>query len=188
MDVLKTAIEGVVIIEPKVFGDHRGYFFESFSERDFNSQVREVRFVQDNESKSCYGVLRGLHFQKPPYAQSKLVRVVKGAVLDVAVDIRKGSPTFGQHVAVELTEDNHRQFFVPRGFAHGFAVLSDEALFQYRCDNYYAPSAECGIAWNDPKIAIDWGIPSDKIVLSAKDQQNPMLEELTELFEYNTEL
>ena len=126
MDVIKTAIDGVVIIEPKVFGDHRGYFFESFSERDFNSQVREVRFVQDNESKSCYGVLRGLHFQKPPYAQSKLVRVVKGAVLDVAVDIRKGSPTFGQHVAVELNEDNHRQFFIPRGFAHGFAVLSDE--------------------------------------------------------------
>ena len=130
MEVIKTDIDGVVIIEPKVFGDHRGYFFESFSERDFNSQVREVKFVQDNESKSCYGVLRGLHFQKPPHCQSKLVRVVKGAVLDVAVDIRKGSPTFGQHVAVELTEDNHRQFFVPRGFAHGFVVLTDEVIFQ----------------------------------------------------------
>ena len=165
MDIIKTAIDGVVIIEPKVFGDHRGYFFESFSERDFNSQVRDVRFVQDNESKSSYGVLRGLHFQKPPHAQSKLVRVVKGAVLDVAVDIRKGSPTFGQHVAVELTEDNHRQFFIPRGFAHGFVVLTDEVIFQYKCDNFYAPQSEGAIAWNDPALGIDWKVPADRIIL-----------------------
>ncbi|HIY37219.1 MAG TPA: dTDP-4-dehydrorhamnose 3,5-epimerase, partial [Candidatus Paraprevotella stercorigallinarum] len=141
MNIIKTALEGVVIIEPRVFEDPRGYFFESFSERDFNARVREVRFVQDNESMSSYGVMRGLHFQRPPFTQSKLVRCVKGAVLDVAVDIRKGSPTYGQHVAVELTEDNHRQFFVPRGFAHGFAVLSYTAIFQYKCDNFYAPQA-----------------------------------------------
>ena len=139
MEIKKTRIPGVVIIEPRLFKDDRGYFFESFSERDFNTQVREIHFVQDNESKSSYGVLRGLHFQKPPYAQSKLVRVIKGAVLDVAVDIRKGSPTFGQHIAVELTEENHRQFFIPRGFAHGFSVLTDEVIFQYKCDNFYAP-------------------------------------------------
>ena len=138
MEVKQTQIPGVVIIEPRLFKDDRGYFFESFSERDFNTQVREIHFVQDNESKSSYGVLRGLHFQKPPYAQSKLVRVIKGAVLDVAVDIRKGSPTFGQHVAVELTEENHRQFFIPRGFAHGFSVLTNEVIFQYKCDNFYA--------------------------------------------------
>ena len=139
MEIIKTDIDGVVIIEPRLFRDGRGYFFESYSEKDFNAQVREVRFVQDNESKSSYGVLRGLHFQKPPYAQSKLVRVIKGAVLDVAVDIRKGSPTFGKHVAVELTEENHRQFFIPRGFAHGFSVLTPEVIFQYKCDNFYAP-------------------------------------------------
>ena len=137
MKIIETAIEDVVIIEPRLFKDERGYFFESFSQREFEEKIRKISFVQDNESKSSYGVLRGLHFQKPPYAQSKLVRVIKGAVLDVAVDIRKGSPTFGKHVAVELTGENHRQFFIPRGFAHGFAVLSDEVLFQYKCDHYY---------------------------------------------------
>ena len=184
MNIIKTSIEGVVIIEPKVFGDHRGYFFESFSERDFKNQVREVKFVQDNESKSCYGVLRGLHFQKPPHAQSKLVRVVKGAVLDVAVDIRKGSPTFGQHVAVELTEDNHRQFFIPRVFAHGFVVLTDEVVFQYKCDNFYAPLHEGAIAWDDPDLNIDWMVPTDKIILSEKDTKHPRLKDAEWLFDY----
>lgn len=188
MNVIKTDIEGVVIIEPKVFGDHRGYFFESFSERDFNAQVREVRFVQDNESRSSYGVLRGLHFQKPPYAQSKLVRVVKGAVLDVAVDIRKGSPTFGKHVAVELSEDNHRQFFIPRGFAHGFVVLTDDVIFQYKCDNFYAPECEGAIAWDDPDLGIDWKVPVDRIVLSAKDTCTPCLKDAEWLFDYEDEL
>lgn len=188
MEVIKTAIDGVVIIEPKVFGDHRGYFFESFSESRFNKLVRETRFVQDNESKSRYGVLRGLHFQKPPYAQSKLVRVVKGAVLDVAVDIRKGSPTFGQHVAVELTEGNHRQFFVPRGFAHGFVVLTDEVIFQYKCDNYYAPEYEGAIAWDDPDLGIDWKIPAEDVILSAKDTCHPRLKDAEWLFDYSEEL
>lgn len=188
MEVIKTSIDGIVIIEPKVFGDHRGYFFESFSERDFNAQVRKVKFVQDNESKSCYGVLRGLHFQKPPYAQSKLVRVVKGAVLDVAVDIRKGSPTFGQHVAVELTEDNHRQFFIPRGFAHGFVVLTDEVVFQYKCDNFYTPQSEGSIAWNDPDLGIDWKVPADKIILSEKDTKHPKLKDANWFFDYNEDL
>ena len=188
MEVIKTAIDGVVIIEPKVFGDHRGYFFESFSESRFNVLVRETRFVQDNESKSRYGVLRGLHFQKPPYAQSKLVRVVKGAVLDVAVDIRKGSPTFGQHVAVELTEGNHRQFFVPRGFAHGFVVLTDEVIVQYKCDNYYAPEYEGAIAWDDPDLGIDWKIPAEDVILSAKDTCHPRLKDAEWLFDYSEEL
>lgn len=188
MNIIKTAIDGVVIIEPKVFGDHRGYFFESFSERDFNSLVREVRFVQDNESKSSYGVLRGLHFQKPPHAQSKLVKVVKGAVLDVAVDIRKGSPTFGQHVAVELTEDNHRQFFIPRGFAHGFVVLTDAVIFQYKCDNFYAPQSEGAIAWNDPDLGIDWKVPADRIILSEKDTNHPQLKDADWLFDFNKDL
>ena len=188
MNVSKTAIEGVVIVEPRVFGDHRGYFFESFSERDFNAQVREVKFVQDNESKACYGVLRGLHFQKPPHAQSKRVRVVKGAVLDVAVDIRKGSPTFGQHVAVELTEDNHRQFFIPRGFAHGFVVLTDEVVFQYKCDNFYAPQSEGAIAWDDPDLGIDWKVPADKIILSDKDKVHSRLKDAEWLFDYNDDL
>lgn len=183
-NITDTAIEGVKIIEPKVFGDHRGYFFESFSQRDFDAQVREIRFVQDNESKSKYGVLRGLHFQKPPHAQSKLVRVVRGAVLDVAVDIRKGSPTFGQHVAVELTEDNHRQFFIPQGFAHGFTVLSDEVVFQYKCDNFYAPESEGAIAWNDPQLGIDWRIPSSDIILSAKDEAHPFLKDIDSPFQY----
>ena len=188
MNVIKTDIEGLFIIEPKVFGDHRGYFFESFSERDFNSQVCQVRFVQDNESKSRYGVLRGLHFQKPPYAQSKLVRVVKGAVLDVAVDIRMGSPTFGRHVAVELTEDNHRQFFISRGFAHGFVVLSDEVIFQYKCDNFYEPKSEGAIAWNDPALGIDWKIPAEDIILSEKDKKHPVLAEIVSPFLFDSDL
>ena len=185
INVMQTEIPGVVIIEPKVFGDARGYFFESWSQKDFDEQVRPIKFVQDNESKSSYGVLRGLHFQKGKHAQSKLVRVVKGKVLDVAVDIRKGSPTFGKHVAVELTEDNHRQFFVPRGFAHGFVVLSEEAVFQYKCDNLYAPTEEGALAWNDPEIGIDWGVPAEKILLSAKDKVHPCLKDSTELFDYN---
>ncbi len=188
MKVIPTAIEGVVVIEPDLFGDERGYFFESFSERRFCEQVRSVRFVQDNESKSSYGVLRGLHFQKPPHAQSKLVRVIEGRVLDVAVDIRRGSPTFGQHVAVELTGENHRQFFIPRGFAHGFSVLSDEAIFQYKCDNYYAPQSEGAVAWNDPDLAIDWRIPADKVLLSEKDRHHPRLKEAEWLFDYSETL
>lgn len=187
MKVIKTAIEDVVIIEPDVFGDSRGYFFESYSQKKFDEQVRPVRFVQDNESKSKYGVLRGLHFQKGKDAQSKLVRVVKGRVLDVAVDIRKGSPTFGKYVAVELTEDNHRQLFVPRGFAHGFSVLSDEVIFQYKCDNLYAPESEGAIAWNDPDIGIDWQLPAEDVLLSAKDSAHPMLKDATDLFDYNVD-
>lgn len=185
INVIKTDIEGVVIIEPKVFADERGYFFESWSQKDFDEQVRPIKFVQDNESKSCYGVLRGLHFQKGRYSQSKLVRVVKGRVLDVAVDIRKGSPTFGKHVAVELTEENYRQFFIPRGFAHGFVVLSDEAVFQYKCDNLYAPQEEGALAWDDPEIGIDWGVPANKVILSAKDKIHPRLKDSIELFDYN---
>ena len=188
MEVIKTDIEGVVIIEPKVFGDERGYFSESYSERDFNSQVREVTFVQDNESKSSYGVLRGLHFQRPPYAQSKLVRVVKGKVLDVAVDLRRGSTTYGKYVSVELSEENHRQVFIPKGFAHGFVVLSDEAIFQYKCDNFYSPEHEKAIAWNDPDLGIDWKLPSDVLVLSAKDRCNPLFRDLESFFEYNEDL
>ena len=163
INVIKTDIEGVVIIEPRVFGDERGYFMETWSQKDFDEQVRPIKFVQDNESKSRYGVLRGLHFQKGLHAQSKLVRVINGRVLDVAVDIRKGSPTFGKHVAVELTGDNHRQFFIPRGFAHGFVVLSEEAVFQYKCDNLYAPESEGAIAWNDPALSIDWQIPASDV-------------------------
>ncbi len=188
MEIIKTNIEGVVIIEPRIFKDDRGYFFESYSQRDFNAQVREVKFVQDNESKSSYGVLRGLHFQKPPYAQSKLVRVIKGAVLDVAVDIRKGSPTFGQHVAVELTAENHRQLFIPRGFAHGFSVLSDEVLFQYKCDNLYAPQSEGALAWDDPDLNIDWRIPADKVILSEKDKKHCQLKDAEWLFNFNENL
>ena len=184
MNVIETKIPGVVIIEPRLFPDARGYFFESFSKREFEEKVGKIEFVQDNESKSSYGVLRGLHFQKPPYAQSKLVRVVKGAVLDVAVDIRKGSPTFGQHVAVELTEDNHRQFFIPRGFAHGFAVLTDEVIFQYKCDNFYAPASEGAIAWDDPDLGIDWRVPAEKVILSEKDKKHPRLKEMDSPFNY----
>ena len=187
MKVIKTAIEDVIIIEPDVFGDARGYFFESYSQKKFDELVRPVKFVQDNESKSKYGVLRGLHFQKGKDAQSKLVRVVKGRVLDVAVDIRKGSPTFGKYVAIELTEDNHRQLFVPRGFAHGFSVLSEEAIFQYKCDNLYAPQAEGAIAWNDPEVGIDWQLPAEDVLLSAKDANHPMLKDSEYLFDYNTD-
>ena len=176
MEVIKTAIDGVVILEPRIFRDGRGYFFESFSEREFAEKVsQETRFVQDNESRSCYGVVRGLHFQKPPHAQAKLVRVIKGAVLDVAVDIRKGSPTFGRHVAVELTGENHRQLFIPQGFAHGFSVLSEEVVFQYKCDNFYAPQSEGAIAWDDPDLGIDWRVPADKVILSEKDKRHPRL-------------
>lgn len=171
MNVIKTNIEGVFIIEPRVFNDERGYFFESFSQRLFEEKVAKTVFVQDNESQSRYGVLRGLHFQRPPYEQAKLVRVVSGRVLDVAVDIRPESPTFGQHVSVELSDENKRQFFIPRGFAHGFAVLSETAVFQYKCDNYYAPDHEGGILWNDPSLAIDWKLPEKDIILSDKDKK-----------------
>lgn len=178
MNVIKTAIEGVFILEPRLFEDARGYFFESFNQREFEEKVGKTVFVQDNESKSSYGVVRGLHIQKPPYTQSKLVRVVKGAVLDVAVDVRKGSPTFGQHVAVELTEENHRQFFIPKGFLHGFSVLSEEVVFQYKCDNFYAPASEGAVAWDDPDLGIDWRIPADKVILSEKDKHHPRLKEV----------
>lgn len=188
MEIIKSDIEGVVIIEPRIFEDSRGYFFESFSEREFVEKVCNTRFVQDNESKSSYGVVRGLHFQLPPHAQSKLVRVVEGAVLDIAVDIRRGSPTFGKYVAVELSAENHRQLFIPRGFAHGFAVLSETAVFQYKCDNYYAPQSEGAIAWNDAEIGIDWRIPADKVILSAKDMLHPTLAECNTLFDYNEKL
>ena len=188
MEAIKTNIDGVFIIEPRVFNDARGYFFESYSERDFNAQVRKIHFVQDNESKSSYGVMRGLHFQHPPFTQSKLVRCVKGAVLDVAVDIRKGSPTYGQHVAVELTEDNHRQFFVPRGFAHGFAVLSEEAVFQYKCDNFYHPEADGGISILDTSLGIDWRIPTNKAILSEKDTKHPLLADFDSPFDINVPL
>ena len=181
MEVIKTAIDGPVIIEPRIFRDDRGYFFESFSEREFAEKVADVHFVQDNESRSCYGVVRGLHFQKPPHAQAKLVRVIKGAVLDVAVDIRKGSPTFGRHVAVELTGENHRQLFIPRGFAHGFSVLSEEVVFQYKCDNFYAPQSEGAIAWDDPDLGIDWRVPADKVILSEKDMRHPRLHDIDRL-------
>lgn len=193
INVIKTALDGVVIIEPKVFGDARGYFFESFSERDFNEAMTPIlghgiKFVQDNESMSSYGVMRGLHFQTMPYTQSKLVRCVKGAVLDVAVDIRKGSPTYGQHVAVELTEDNHRQFFVPRGFAHGFAVLSETAVFQYKCDNFYAPANDGGVSIVDDSLGIDWRIPVEKALLSEKDTKHALLKDFDSPFSIDMNL
>lgn len=175
MNIIPTEIDGVLIIEPRIFQDSRGYFFESFNLREFEEKVGVIDFVQDNESKSCYGVVRGLHFQRDGHSQAKLVRVVKGKVLDVAVDLRRGSATYGRHVAVELSEDNHRQFFIPRGFAHGFSVLSDEVIFQYKCDNYYCPSSEGAIAWNDPELGIDWRIPEDKVILSEKDRNHPFL-------------
>lgn len=179
MKIRETGISGLVVIEPDVFGDSRGYFMESFSCRKFMELTGiDVNFVQDNESKSSYGVLRGLHFQRPPHAQSKLVRVVRGKVLDVAVDLREGSPTYGKHYAIELSGDNHLQMFIPKGFAHGFAVLSEEAVFQYKCDEYYAPQSEGGIAWDDPDLAIDWKVPSDSIRLSEKDRNNPILKNL----------
>ena len=183
MEVIKTAIEGVLILEPRVFKDERGYFFESFNAAEFAAKTGlDINFVQDNESKSSYGVLRGLHFQKGEHSQSKLVRVVKGRVLDVAVDIRRGSSTFGSYVSVELSGEDHRQFFIPRGFAHGFAVLSDEAVFQYKCDNFYAPASEGAIAWNDPDLAIDWMLPADAVILSEKDKHHPLLKDAPELF------
>ena len=188
MKIIKTTIEGVLIIEPDVYGDSRGYFFESWSQRIFNSLVRPVNFVQDNESMSSYGVMRGLHFQRPPFAQSKLVRCVKGAVLDVAVDIRKGSSTYGQHVAVELTEDNHRQIFIPRGFAHGFAVLSETSVFQYKCDEFYHPEADGGISILDHSLGIDWRIPTEKALLSEKDTKHPLLKDFDSPFDINVSL
>ncbi|MDR0893469.1 MAG: dTDP-4-dehydrorhamnose 3,5-epimerase [Mediterranea sp.] len=188
MNIIRTAIPDVVLIEPRLFTDERGYFFESFSQREFDEKVRPVCFVQDNESKSTYGVLRGLHFQKPPHSQSKLVRVIKGTVLDVAVDIRRGSPTFGQHVAVELTAENHRQLFIPRGFAHGFAVLSEDAIFQYKCNNFYAPQSEGALAWDDPDLGIDWHLPLNHIILSEKDKHHPRLKDAEWLFSYNEDL
>lgn len=188
MNIIRTEIEGLVIVEPRIFRDDRGYFYESFSQREFEENVCRTTFVQDNQSMSSYGVVRGLHFQKPPFCQSKLVRCIKGAVLDVAVDIRKGSPTFGKYVAVELTEDNHRQFFVPRGFAHGFAVLSEVAVFQYKCDNYYNKESEGAIAWNDEQIAVDWRLPSEKVILSEKDKLSKPLAEAEFLFDYNEKL
>ncbi len=183
MNVLKTDIEGVLIIEPRVFGDARGYFFESFNAKEFAEMTGlDITFVQDNESKSKYGVLRGLHFQLPPYTQSKLVRCVKGKVLDVAVDIRNGSPTYGKWVSCELTEENHRQFFIPKGFAHGFCVLSEEAVFQYKCDDFYHPEAEGTLAWNDKEICINWPIPEEDILLSEKDKHHPLLKEFKSPF------
>lgn len=193
MNVIKTNIEGVLILEPKVFNDARGYFFESFSQREFEEKVapilgHTIRFVQDNESMSSYGVMRGLHFQRPPFTQSKLVRCVKGAVLDVAVDIRKGSPTFGQHVAVELTGDNHRQLFISKGFAHGFAVLSETAVFQYKCDEFYHPEADGGISIMDESLGINWKIPTDQALLSEKDTKHQMLVNFNSPFNINTNL
>jgi len=178
MEIIKTAIEGAFIVEPRVFGDARGYFFESFNARDFAAVTGlEIVFVQDNESRSRYGVLRGLHFQRPPYAQSKLVRVVRGRVFDVCVDIRQGSPTYGKFAATELSEENHRQLFVPKGCAHGFCVLSEEAVFQYKCDEFYHPEAEGAIAWNDPEIGIPWPVPAEDMILSDKDLHHPLLRE-----------
>ena len=184
MNVIKTEIEGLLILEPKIFGDSRGYFYESYNKQRFEEVTGlNINFVQDNQSKSCYGVLRGLHFQKPPYAQSKLVRCVKGQILDISVDIRKSSPTFGKYVAVELSEDNHRQLFIPHGFAHGFVVLSEEAIFQYKCDNFYHKESEGAVAWNDPEINIDWTIPFEDVILSDKDKVNPLLKDAEWLFE-----
>lgn len=188
MEVIKTEIDGVVIIEPRIFKDARGYFFESYSQREFEEKIGKIDFCQDNESMSSYGVMRGLHFQRPPFTQSKLVRCVKGRVLDVAVDIRKESPTYGKHVAVELTEDNHRQFFVPRGFAHGFAVLSDVAVFQYKCDNFYHPEADGGISILDDSLGIDWRIPTDKTILSEKDTKHELLKDFDSPFSIDTPL
>lgn len=188
MNVIKTDIEGVVVIEPRVFDDARGYFFESYSKRRFDEVVRPIEFVQDNESMSTRGVIRGLHFQRPPFSQSKLVRCVRGAVLDVVVDIRRGSPTYGRHVAVELTGENRRQLFVPRGFAHGFAVLSDEAVFQYKCDNYYHPESEGGISIADHSLGIDWRIDPTEAILSEKDLRNPMFSDFESPFDITVSL
>lgn len=188
MEIIKTALEGVVIIEPRIFKDERGYFYESFSQREFDEKVMPVRFVQDNESMSVKNVIRGLHYQKMPYTQSKLVRCTQGTVLDVVVDIRKGSPTYGQHITVELTGENHRQLFIPRGFAHGFAVLSDTAVFQYKCDNFYAPQAEAGIQLGDEALGIDWQIPMEEAILSGKDLKYPLLKDTVSDFDINDQL
>lgn len=193
MKIIETSIKDVLIIEPKVFNDARGYFFESFSQREFEEKVtpilgHSIHFVQDNESMSSYGVMRGLHFQRPPYTQTKLVRCVKGAVLDVAVDIRKGSPTYGQHAAVELTENNHLQFLVPRGFAHGFSVLSETAVFQYKCDEFYHPEADGGISITDESLGIDWRIPVEKAILSPKDTAHEKLKDFDSPFDINIPL
>lgn len=186
MEIIKTNIEDVLIIEPNIFGDSRGYFFESFSDKEFKEKVCDTTFVQDNESYSTKGVIRGLHYQIGEHAQAKLVRVVKGKVIDVAVDIRRGSPTFGQHVAVELSENNHRQLFIPRGFAHGFSVLSDDAIFQYKCDNLYCKDSERGIVWNDSLLAIDWKLGDDITpIISEKDFCHPRLCDAVDLFEFN---
>ena len=184
MEIIQTEIEGVYILKPRIFEDSRGYFFESYSQRYFDANVAPVRFVQDNESRSSYGVMRGLHFQFPPYSQAKLVRCVRGAVLDVAVDIRKGSPTYGRHVAAELTEDNHLQFYIPKGFAHGFAVLSESAVFQYKCDEFYHPEADGGISILDSSLGIDWKIPVGKTILSEKDLEHPLLKDFETPFIY----
>lgn len=182
MEYIETEIAGVFIIEPRVFSDARGYFMEAWKEEEFNQHIGRVKFIQDNESKSSYGVLRGLHYQKGEWSQAKLVRVIKGRVLDVAVDIRKSSPTFGKHVMVELSEDNKRQFFIPRGFAHGFLVLSEEAIFTYKVDNPYMPAEEAGIRWNDPELAIEWPIDPAAVQTSEKDLKQPLLKE-TQVFE-----
>lgn len=188
MEVIKTKIEGIVIIEPRIFKDARGYFYESFSQKEFDEKVMPVRFVQDNESMSTYGVMRGLHFQRPPFTQSKLVRCCRGAILDIAIDIRKSSPTYGQHVAIELTDNNHRQLFIPRGFAHGFAVLSDVAILQYKCDNFYAPQADAGIQLRDDELGIDWQIPTENAILSEKDLKHPCLKDFDSPFDYHMNL
>lgn len=184
MEILDSDIEGPKILKPRIFNDSRGYFFESYSKRCFDEEVTSIHFVQDNQSKSTYGVIRGLHFQRPPYCQAKLVRCVKGKVLDVAVDIRKGSPTYGKHVAVELSEDNHLQFFIPHGFAHGFSVLSDIAVFQYKCDDYYHPEAEGGISLLDPTLGIDWRIDLSNAILSDKDLRHCNLQDFDSPFKY----
>lgn len=188
MEIINTEIPEVVILRPRIFTDARGYFFESYSKKEFDANVQPVGFVQDNESSSSYGVIRGLHFQRPPFCQSKLVRCVRGKVLDVAVDIRKGSPTYGQHVAVELSEDNKLQIFIPRGFAHGFAVLSETAVFQYKCDNYYAPQAEGGISILDSSLGIDWRTDPAKAILSEKDTRHPLFADFDSPFDFNTDL
>ena len=181
MNVIRTELEGLVVIEPRVFEDQRGYFMESFLDYKFRDMVSDTLFVQENESKSDYGVIRGLHFQMPPFAQAKLVRVVSGKVWDVAVDIRKGSPTYGQHVGVELSSENKRQVFIPKGFAHGFSVLSETAILQYKCDSYYKPESEKAIAWNDPTLNIEWKIPIENIILSEKDKRNPSFKEISDI-------
>ena len=184
---IQTKIDGVYIVEPRIFADSRGYFFESYNQEDFFANGITNRFIQDNQSKSSYGVIRGLHCQLGEWSQAKLVRAIQGRVLDVAVDIRRGSPWFGKHVACELSGENHRQFFIPRGFAHGFAVLSEEAVFQYKCDNLYCPSSEGAIAWNDPALGINWGIPEADVLLSEKDKHHPLLADAPELFDYSVD-